>query len=95
MPNGCQGRKRSATRDEPDEGTAAQRETPAAQGVVPERANLGGVPYRGQSEPVSGGPQGNKSSQPSIADFIDFENILNEQLPHIQTDSASNLLSKT
>ena len=51
----------------------------------------GGGPYQGQSEPVSGGPQGNKLSQPSIADFIDFEHILNKQLLHIQTDCASNL----
>ena len=91
MPNRRRGKKRSAPRDEPDEGTAAVRETPAAQREAPERANLGGVPYQGHSEPVSGGPQGNRSSQPTIADFIDFENILNEQLPHIQTDSVSNL----
>lgn len=91
MPNRRRGRKRPATRDEPDE-PAAQREAQAARRESPERANLGGVPYQGQSEPVSGGPQG-RLSQPVITDFIDFENILNEQLPHIQsvTDSASNL----
>ena len=88
MPNRRPGRKHPATTDDPNEGTSAQREALAAQREVPECANLGGVPYQSQSEPVSGGPQGKKLSQPSIADFIDFEHILNK---HIQTDSASNL----
>ena len=50
MPNCRQGRKRPATRDDPDEGKTAQteapapqREAPAAQREVPERVNLGGM----------------------------------------------------